>query len=87
LVVADTHGQEILEALVCLQGHKERGYIFKDLGAGFERVKNNFSDGTRDGLKPRESFINRLPCRPLCARLDKESVGVYLMYKNEVVQG
>jgi hypothetical protein len=27
LVVADTNGQEILEALVCLQGHKERGYI------------------------------------------------------------
>jgi hypothetical protein len=27
LVVADIHGQEVLEALVCLQGHKERGYI------------------------------------------------------------
>jgi hypothetical protein len=32
----------------------KKGDIFKDLGAGFERVKNNFSDGTRDGLWPRE---------------------------------
>jgi hypothetical protein len=27
LEVADTHGQKILEASVCLQDHKERGYI------------------------------------------------------------
>jgi hypothetical protein len=27
LVVADSHGQEILEAFVCLQGFKEREYI------------------------------------------------------------
>jgi hypothetical protein len=53
-VVADSHGHEILEASVCLQGHTERGYtIFKDLGAGFERVENNFSDGTRDRVWPR----------------------------------
>jgi hypothetical protein len=29
LTVADSHGQEILEALVCLQVHKERGHIQK----------------------------------------------------------
>jgi hypothetical protein len=29
LVVTDTYGQEVLEALVCLQGQKERGYIKK----------------------------------------------------------
>jgi hypothetical protein len=54
LVVAHIHGQEILEASVCLQDHIEMGYTFKDLGAGFERVKNNFSYRTRDRVWPRE---------------------------------
>jgi hypothetical protein len=49
-------------------------------------VKNNFSDGT--SLAEREgSFINRLPYRLLHVQLDKEGAGVYLMCKNQVVQG
>jgi hypothetical protein len=46
LVVADTHGQEILEALGRLKGHKERGYIPRV--AGLESVENNLSDGPND---------------------------------------
>jgi hypothetical protein len=32
----------------------KKGDIFKDLDTGFERVKNNFSEGTRDRVWPGE---------------------------------